>query len=183
MEVVGGSPTSCLALNSCSRPSHGVTTQVASFVTDKVMLRLPVVGTKIEEGRADARTQQIEVARTTPPSPVERIEARQLELTEAVSFISESLEALATAVQRLDHPLGTVSKQQQLAIPEGAFSRETCGTHAARDQLAAIAALLKEAGKPHASHPSPLSSCPLKCALHLAYAPPDSCPPFASSHL
>ena len=84
-----------------AEPEYGVITHVQTFLTEKILINTPVIGDRIREQRKAERGKKIEFARTTPPSPVERIEARQLELTETVTLIHTTVLALAEAVQEL----------------------------------------------------------------------------------
>jgi len=67
-----------------AEPEYGVLTSGYEFLSDNVLLNLPVVGPKMKMRRAIRRQEAIAQAKGVAPAAVDRIEARQLELHDKI---------------------------------------------------------------------------------------------------
>ena len=87
--------------NGTLEAEYGVISDLSVWFSDHVLLNVPGVGARMKEQRASTRRQQVLAQRRAAPQPVDRIEARQLELHCKIDRIGQSLAELAKSQQTL----------------------------------------------------------------------------------
>ena len=138
-------------------PEYGVFAETYNLFTDKVLMNTPVIGTKLALARSLARAEEIEEQRGTKPTPVDRIEARQLELADRIVDITSTLQTLTEVIKEVQ--AGQRQAAQQLQQSGGCTrshsSSRCCADHPTRAP-SALGHESKAVGKQNGQR----SSCP-----------------------
>jgi len=98
------------------KPEYGIFETGYDMLTNRVLLKAPLVGDNLRARREARRVQAIKADRSAQPQAVDRIEARQLELTEQVETIGKAIDTLTASIK-------TVTTK--VASLEGAFDRSS----------------------------------------------------------
>ena len=114
-------------------PEYGFLTASQEWVTDNVLLRLPRVGDKIMLSRVEARAQEIEAKKNMAPAPVDRIEARQLELNDKIDSLVQAVGALADSHKAHQQALEALQSRPQRPPSKTPHSSKSFTHHATHD--------------------------------------------------
>ena len=111
-------------------PEYGAITESYAWLKKRVLLNTPLVGELLRVSDEKARLKGIQQEKGTAPTPVERIEARQLGLTDKIDDILEALSSVR-AVQA--HQQETLNGLSRLPPQHGGAERGSSRSRSVHD--------------------------------------------------
>jgi len=110
-----------------AEPEYGIFETMYTFWREQLLKKVPVIGPKIRIAEELARAEHIKTAQTIPPTPVDRIEARQLQLNDSVFELTHSLKSLASSVESIDRKVNSLQRSSSSAPKHGQQRSPTRG--------------------------------------------------------